>query len=143
MGHGFWQFSPELMYRVFSPENGFEMMALLLKEEGSRGGRYMLTRDPKILRTRVTLVNARPTFIVTIARRTAATPIFEPPPQQSDYAKRWIDRDEASAADRTLRKRVRMAARWVRKALRPRFRPKLYTPVSPAELMAAQLPGLR
>ena len=23
MGHGFYQFSPELFYRVFSPENGF------------------------------------------------------------------------------------------------------------------------
>jgi hypothetical protein len=29
MGHGFWQFGPELIYRIFSRENGFQIKAVL------------------------------------------------------------------------------------------------------------------
>ena len=32
MGHGFYQFSPELMFRVFSDENGFALRDVLLFE---------------------------------------------------------------------------------------------------------------
>ena len=32
MGHGFWQISPELIYRVFSPANGFHVETVLLHE---------------------------------------------------------------------------------------------------------------
>jgi hypothetical protein len=32
MGHGFWQFSPELIYRVFSAENGFNIRGVFLHE---------------------------------------------------------------------------------------------------------------
>src|SRR5581483_8102017 len=31
-GHGFYQFSPELIYRIFSPENGFERPTVVLLE---------------------------------------------------------------------------------------------------------------
>jgi len=32
MGHGFWQWSPELIYRAFSPENGFNIRGVFLHE---------------------------------------------------------------------------------------------------------------
>jgi hypothetical protein len=32
MGHGFWQFCPELIYRIFSRENGFQIKTVLLHE---------------------------------------------------------------------------------------------------------------
>ena len=32
MGHGFWQFCPELIYRIFSRENGFQIKAVLMHE---------------------------------------------------------------------------------------------------------------
>ena len=33
MGHGFWQFCPELIYRIFSRENGFQIKVVLLHEK--------------------------------------------------------------------------------------------------------------
>ncbi len=45
MGHGFWQFSPELMYRVFCPANGFQLEAVLVHENTRNGNWYAVT-DP-------------------------------------------------------------------------------------------------
>ena len=43
MGHGFWQFCPELIYRIFSRENGFQIKAVLMHETCDRGIiRYMV-----------------------------------------------------------------------------------------------------
>ena len=36
-GHGFWQFSPELIFRVFSPQNGYRIEAGPHARGGSRG----------------------------------------------------------------------------------------------------------
>src|SRR5262249_13058363 len=32
MGHGFYQFSPELLYRIFSPANGYQIRKLMICE---------------------------------------------------------------------------------------------------------------
>src|SRR5262245_5113042 len=32
MGHGFWQFSPEMLFRAFSADNGYQVEAMLLRE---------------------------------------------------------------------------------------------------------------
>jgi hypothetical protein len=75
MGHGSWQFCPELMYRVFSPENGFSIKAVLLHEpldakakaappgawHGTSFGNWYAVRDPKVVRSRVELTNSKPT----------------------------------------------------------------------------------
>jgi hypothetical protein len=94
MGHGFWQFSPELAFRIFSRENGFETLAVLVQEAHfnlwrEANGPYYLVRDPAELGERVMLRNCAETFIHVIARRTAIKPIFETPPQQSDYSATW------------------------------------------------------
>ena len=40
-GHGFYQFSPDLFYRVFTPENGFGIQQMwLLKRTASSGSRF-------------------------------------------------------------------------------------------------------
>jgi len=88
MGHGFWQFSPELIYRVFSPANGFLVEVLLLHERVPDGGWYIVA-DPEQVRTRVELCNSAPTYILTIARRMTIKEIFADPPQQSDYIPLW------------------------------------------------------
>jgi hypothetical protein len=88
LGHGFWQISPELIFRIFSKANGFETRAVLLHEVVGRGGWYVV-KDPDEVRSRVLLSNSRPTYILTIARRVAAVPIFEQMPQQSDYFHAW------------------------------------------------------
>jgi hypothetical protein len=88
MGHGFWQFSPEMIFRAMSPENGFEVRTVLLHET-IPGGSWHLVADPEKTQARVELCNSHPTYILTIARRTSIKEIFAQPPQQSDYIKEW------------------------------------------------------
>jgi SAM-dependent methyltransferase len=84
LGHGFYQFSPELFYRVFSAENGFEVESLILTEVNSDGAWYEVA-DPAKIRSRVTLVNGARTYMMMRARKTADVEMFREIPQQSDY----------------------------------------------------------
>lgn len=88
MGHGFWQFSPELLFRVLSPANGYEVKVVLLHEVVSKGAWYVVS-DPDQVHQRVELCNSVPTYILTIAKRIAQRDIFSPPPFQSDYSAIW------------------------------------------------------
>src|SRR5471030_3210286 len=47
MGHGFYQFSPELFYRVFSPENGFRMHRAVMFESRIGKPRWYEAADPQ------------------------------------------------------------------------------------------------
>jgi hypothetical protein len=87
-GHGFWQFSPELIFRIFSEQNGFRLEAVLMHEV-TPGGSWYLVSDPDDVRQRVQLCNDQPTYILTIARRLDRSPIFATTPQQSDYVSLW------------------------------------------------------
>ena len=98
-GHGFWQFSPELMFRVFSAANGFELVAVLMREVAP-SARWYVVNDPDKIRSRVELCNSKPTYILTIAKRVAEVEIFKVWPQQSDYVDLWnraADKLEAAA----------------------------------------------
>jgi hypothetical protein len=92
LGHGFWQFSPELLFRMFTPDNGFQIEAVLLHEAESRD-RWFRVSDPEEVRSRVQLCNCRPTYILTIAKRIAPADIFARPPIQSDYVPVWAGGD--------------------------------------------------
>jgi hypothetical protein len=87
-GHGFWQFSPELIFRLFSAQNGFQLQAVLMHENIPGGAWYVVT-DPDQVQRRVELRNSESTYIMTIAKRIARVPIFEKTPQQSDYVAMW------------------------------------------------------
>jgi hypothetical protein len=87
-GHGFWQFSPELIFRAFTPTNGYEIVAVLMHEVVP-GGEWCIASDPDEIRQRVELVNNNPTYILTVAKRVAEVEIFKTPPQQSDYVVLW------------------------------------------------------
>lgn len=88
MGHGFWQFSPELLFRVFNESNGFKIEAVLLHEVVTNGSWYLVA-DPDRVQERVELCNSLPTHILTIAKKVADVAIFSETPQQSDYAVAW------------------------------------------------------
>ena len=88
MGHGFWQFSPELLFRVFSSANGFQVESVLLHEV-TPGGAWYSVRDPDEVQQRVELSNELPTYICTIAKRLEAVEVFSTPPLQSDYSAAW------------------------------------------------------
>lgn len=103
MGHGFWQFSPELLFRVFSPANGYEVKVVLLHEVVSQHAWYVVT-DPDLVRQRVTLCNSNPTYILTIAKRIAQSEIFSQPPLQSDYSAAWsrVSRKQSQPSPKSL-----------------------------------------
>jgi hypothetical protein len=88
MGHGFYQFSPELYYRVFGAENGFEVRTMLVRSASD----WYEVADPKALRERTELVNAVPVTLFIIARKNRDVEGFHIP-QQSDYVSAWKAQD--------------------------------------------------
>ena len=106
LGHGFWQFSPELLFRIFTPENGFQTEAVLLHEIEFTDVWYRVS-DPAEVGWRVELHNCRPTYILTIAKRIATTEIFANPPLQSDYVSLWSGRGKKSSAAGAVPQRVK------------------------------------
>ena len=87
-GHGFYQFSPELYYRVFSPENGFETLRMIVSEDRPPYDWYEVI-DPRQAGRRVRLKNFCDTYLLVLARRTAVVAPFSKAPQQSDYVAAW------------------------------------------------------
>jgi hypothetical protein len=102
LGHGFYQFSPELFFRMLSPENGFEVVRMLAQENEIHcttalglpvlaeyaGPRYEVA-DPARIGERAELRTRRPTCLFILAKRTQIVPIFRTFPKQSDYAALW------------------------------------------------------
>ena len=90
LGHGFYQFSPELFYRALSAENGFEVLRLVAAEVG---GRWYEVADPQAVKSRVELINEKPVYLMVLARKIAGKPLFTNAPQQSDYVEMWQGED--------------------------------------------------
>jgi len=88
LGHGFYQFSPELFFRVLSPQNGFKVEHCVAVEQGPRR-RWFSVSDPELARARVTLINTFPVILFVWAKRVEIKPLFQMTPQQSDYAAAW------------------------------------------------------
>lgn len=96
-GHGFYQFSPELFFRIFSPANGFSVVEMYL---ATTSGEAFLVKDPEEAKGRVELCCGQPILILLRARRDRVLPIFERFPQQSDYVQLWKDPRETSVRNR-------------------------------------------
>jgi len=102
-GHGFYQFSPELFFRVFSEDNGFTLTKMTLvthpfpgAELSERQIAYEVS-DPAEVGARAPLMTSTPAFLMIEARRETIVPIFAAPPLQSDYVAKWTG-DGAPAA---------------------------------------------
>ncbi len=97
MGHGFYQFSPELFFRIFQPENGFKINDVILVEhlfpgkELDSGVKCYSVTDPAKVKGRVGLVSKHPVVIVVHAKRTEIKPIFTNFPVESGYAAIFAD----------------------------------------------------
>jgi len=118
-GHGFYQFSPELMFRIFQPENGFELVQLILEPHAFPGvelsdpGNQYRVADPATVGTRVGLVTSCPVMMMVHARKTQHVVPFQTPPLQSDYATKWnstlntpVDSLEQASGLKTLLRRT-------------------------------------
>ena len=120
MGHGFYQFSPELYFSVFSGENGFEVVRMIASEDRARAPWYRV-KDPREAGGRVTLRNRRPVNLMVLARRSAELPIFAVPPQQSDYVALWSRAEAPSSSGLLARVIARIPKRlalWLWKVFR-------------------------
>jgi hypothetical protein len=83
-GHGFYQFSPELFYRVFSAKNGFRMMKMYMCFEKRNSSIYEVA-DPQDVKERVNMTNKLGTYLFVIAQKTEQVEPFRKVPLQSDY----------------------------------------------------------
>ena len=92
LGHGFYQFSPELFYRIFTQENGFSIIDMFLFE-GRKDEKWYSVMDPNKLGERVLLNNARQAYLMILAKKIKTVDIFAQAPQQSDYVKKWNSAD--------------------------------------------------
>ncbi|HVJ67457.1 MAG TPA: class I SAM-dependent methyltransferase [Caulifigura sp.] len=146
-GHGFWQLSPELLFRALSPENGFRLKAVFLRED-TPGAKWYLVRDPAAVGHRVELCNSTPTYIFAIAQRISLVEPFASPPQQSDYSAIWKKYEGAQQAHpsripqpsilhRLVPRSVKVA---IKSVLKPSFNASDYAPISDADFLQGKLP---
>lgn len=91
MGHGFYQFSPELFFNVFSTENGFAVNKMIVCAQNPDGeySEWYEVSDPAKVKSRVMFVNSKPTYLMVLAEKKADVQVFSTPPQQSDYQTLW------------------------------------------------------
>jgi hypothetical protein len=97
LGHGFYQFSPELFFRVFSEPNGFRIIRLIIFEDRPKAAWFEVA-DPDAIKERVSLVNAQQTNLLVLAKKVESVQIFTAPPQQSDYVTLWKPYDKKTDA---------------------------------------------
>jgi hypothetical protein len=89
MGHGFYQFSPELFFRVFSQNNGYELGRILLWHANS----WYHVPDPASIGGRAELRTSKWGELCVSAKRIQIGEIFTSPPLQSDYVTEWSGND--------------------------------------------------
>jgi hypothetical protein len=101
LGHGFYQFSPELFFRIFSPANGFTIHNVMLGVLGKDGEveKWYTVKDPAEVKSRVTIKNFKETFLFVAAQKTEQKDIdlSSTPPLQSDYAEAWRQAEDGTS----------------------------------------------
>lgn len=90
MGHGFYQFSPELYFSVFADGSGYNLVRVIAFEDKPRAKWYSVV-SPTAAHGRVTLTNCAPTYLLIVAKKLTSTSMFSLTPQQSDYVHVWED----------------------------------------------------
>lgn len=110
LGHGFYQFSPELLFRALSPQHGYEVEVAWLGEELIVPGRtrWWSIVDPDHLHRRGTYRGRGSQYLFVRARRTGPFPGWAPP-QQSDYTAAWQHGSIRGRGLLRLRERLRWA----------------------------------
>ena len=90
--HGFYQFSPELFFRCFSEENGFEEGKTYLYFEKKKLNLYELI-DPKILNRRNQFKSNKYTMGFFISKKIEHRNLIDINVNQSDYQTRWSKKE--------------------------------------------------
>ena len=89
-GHGFYQFSPELFFSLYTEKRGFANTQVFFVEWQEDPSVWYEIKSPIELRKRVNIVNACEGYLLvkTTKLANAVSPLAEPP-QQSDYLVAW------------------------------------------------------
>lgn len=87
--HGFYQFSPELFYRIFSENNWCEILNIFIRRANKDKSPWYELKDPQILWKRCEFKSYAPLSIAVIAKKNSSCAIFKKTPQQSDYVTQW------------------------------------------------------
>ena len=121
-GHGFYQFSAELFFRVFSAENGYSVERAIICERDS--GRWFQAVDPARLQRRGFFTNCASTLLLVQARRLREAPIFAKRPQQSDYEMLWQRSQDGPPSSQTPSSARQFVGRAMRRidSVLPRFK---------------------
>lgn len=109
MGHGFYQFSPELFYGIFAEKNGYQVERMFIFEVGENACWYAVA-NPATLGRRVELANRLPAYLLVQAKKVSLQDLHDITPQQSDYIALWredgvgdgVDHGDRSAVDSSL-----------------------------------------
>jgi hypothetical protein len=88
LGHGFYQFSPELFFRAFDKSSGFEIKKLFLIKLKLTGDVWYELNDPKSMGRRVTIATKRRCHLALIATK-VSDDTNHIQAQQSDYESAW------------------------------------------------------
>lgn len=92
-GHGFYQFSPELLFRVFCPDNGFCVRKMFIAQQGDDAPypcvSWKETPDPAIVGHRMEFRSQLQACLLVMAQKISTVPLFSRPTQQSDYVQAW------------------------------------------------------
>ena len=112
-GHGFYQFSSELFYRVFSAENGYQIIECFLEKhpylaaEVSSRRRVYTAPDPGDRGRRTQFTSCSPVLIHAIARKLQDGPLA-PSIIQSDYQAIWQNEPSLETDSATRRFVIRL-----------------------------------
>lgn len=89
-GHGFYQFSPELFFSLYTEKRGFANTQVFFVEWQEDPSVWYEIKSPIELRKRVNIANACEGYLLvkTTKLANAVSPLAEPP-QQSDYLVAW------------------------------------------------------
>ena len=90
LGHGFYQFSPELPFRVFTPENGFRMECAFFSEMSDDRRLHQIEDLARRAGGEIGATRTNTTLYY-VASKTADVTPFCRWPQQGDYDKAWAE----------------------------------------------------
>jgi hypothetical protein len=139
MGHGFYQFSPEVFYRILNEKNGFEMERMFIFEYSPEEKWYSV-EDPKKMKQRVELMNSSATYLCVSAKRTKILPVLVQSPQQSDYEDAWEGRENYySKLAQDKDSIIRHSDPFVPKKLLKKILPKIFLDVYRAYIQAKKV----
>jgi hypothetical protein len=117
-GHGFYQFSPELFYSLFSATNGFHDPRVWLTRIGPVPQKWYAVPNPASVNARVEIKTTAPSVLVVVAQKCQRTPASLQV-AQSDYVRMWGTKPPQPWPDRSfLRVARRRAAAWIPAAVK-------------------------